>query len=134
MKIILTNESIVADRWYGSRFSAKPQEITEVRVMADEATPKNIWDRLKRSFGGAKLGNTPRAIIIWAGEKAVSLDAYYDDGFDAAVEWFSRNGWDMKAAIESAIRTPLVRVIANRRDEPVNDQIKGDQIKGDGGN
>ncbi|MFN7184178.1 MAG: hypothetical protein ACK4MZ_08355 [Thermomonas haemolytica] len=116
MKISLTDEGILVGNWRGEKFRAKPHEITEVRVMADKAIPESMSARLKHYLGGVASKNKLRAIIVWAGENAVTLDGYYDDGFERAVEWLDRNGWDMQTAVTTAERTPLVRVTVNRPD------------------
>lgn len=113
MKISLTDEGILVGNWRGEKFRAKPHEITEVRVMADSAVPKDMVARLKHYLRGKASGHKLRAIIVLAGENAVTLDDYYDDGFERAVEWFGRNGWDMQTAIATAEKVPLVRVAVN---------------------
>ncbi len=115
MKISITNESISVGSDREPKFRATVRDITEVRVMADKAVPKTLIGRFKHYVGGATPEIKLRSIMIWAGEKAVTLDAYYDEPFEAAFEWFSRHGWNMQSAVANAVKTPLVRVTVERR-------------------
>jgi hypothetical protein len=110
MKIAISNETITVYGWLRRPFRAEAQEVTDVRVIADRAVPNDLWSRLKLSFGGMKSENKLRAIVVVAGDRAVTLDVYHDNQFEAAVRWLSRHGWDLESAISEAIRTPLVRV------------------------
>jgi hypothetical protein len=114
MKIILSGETIKVEGWLRTRFSASAQEITDVRVMADEAVPKGAWNRMKLSLGRTPPEVKLRAVMVFAGDQAVTLDAYYDDSFESAVDWLSQHGWNVESAILNAIRTPLVRVSVDR--------------------
>jgi hypothetical protein len=114
MKIVTSDEIISVESARENKFRATVAEITEVRVMADKAIPKTLRARFSHYFRGSTSEIGLRAIIVWAGDRSVTLDAYYDERFDAAVEWFSRHGWDMQRAVTIAVLTPLVRVNVQR--------------------
>ena len=56
-----------------------------------------------------------RAVMIWAGDREITIDAYHDDQFGPAVDWLERHGWNIDLAVRRAIDTPLVRVTVDRR-------------------
>jgi hypothetical protein len=114
MKITASDETITVDGWLRNKFQARAREITDVRVMADKAVPAGYWDRLKRALGRARPEMTLRAVIVWAGDRAITLDACHDKGFDSAVAWLKRQGWDIESGVANAIKTPFVRVPVNR--------------------
>jgi hypothetical protein len=114
MKIVTSDGSISVESLRESKFRATVSDITEVRVMADKAVPKTLRGRFSHFFGSSAPEMKLRAIMIWAGDRSVTLDAYHDEQFDEAVEWFNRHGWDMQQAVASAVLTPLVRVTVNR--------------------
>jgi len=115
MKITISDETITVDGWLRKHFRAKAQEITDVRVMADKAVPKGPWHRLKLGLGQTQPEIKLRAVVVLAGDQAITLDVYHDDKFELAVDWLSRHGWDLESAISNAIRTPLVRVSVEKR-------------------
>lgn len=84
--------------------------------MADKAVPKTLMGRFKQYVRGATPEIKLRAIIILTSDRDVTLDAYYDEPFEAALEWLNRNGWNMQGAVASAVRTPLIRVAVDRSD------------------
>jgi hypothetical protein len=114
MKIELLGDSIVVSGWRGRKFRVYAHDVTEVSVMADKIIPDTMWERLRNYLSGDEPAQVLRAIIMRADERAVTLDAYYDDGFGAAGEWFNENGWDMRAAIAEAVEVPLVRIRVQR--------------------
>jgi hypothetical protein len=114
MKVTISNEAIAVRSWLRNKFQAMAEEITDVRVMADNVVPKGVWDRLKLGLGRARPEINLRAVIVWAGDKGVSLDVYHDQNFDSAVDWLKEHGWDINAAVASAIKTPYVRVVVSR--------------------
>jgi hypothetical protein len=115
MKITISDESIAVDGWLRNKFRASAEEVTEVRVMADNAVPKGLWNRLKLGLGRTQPEIKARAIMLWAGDKTITLDVYHDDQFARAVDWLTRHGWDIESATLGAIKTPLVRVTARKR-------------------
>lgn len=114
MKISLTPESISVYGLRGEKFEAKRNEITGVSVLADQPA-SGVLESLRRYFTGKLSASKLRAIIVWADERAVTLDAYYDKGFKDAVDWFDKNGWAIASAADAAEKTPLVRVQVNRQ-------------------
>ncbi len=114
MKIVTSDEIISVENVRENKFRAAAPEITEVRVMADKAVPKTLRGRFSHYFGSSAPEIKLRAIMVWAGDRSVTLDAYHDEQFNEAIEWFSRHGWDMQRAVASAVLTPLVRVTVNR--------------------
>ena len=89
-------------------------EITDVRLMAGKAVPDSFLGRLMLALGRAQPEMKLRALIVWAGDRAVTLDANHDKPFDSAVSWLKRHGWDIESATASAIKTPFVRVTVSK--------------------
>ena len=114
MKITTSDDTIAVNSWLGIMFEAKAVEITDVRLMADKSVPDSFLGRLGLALGRARPEMKLRALMVWAGDRAVTLDAYHDKQFDSAVNWLKRHGWDIEAATASAIETPFVRVTVNR--------------------
>jgi len=114
MKITTSDEAIAVDSWLGNKFQAKAVEITDVRLMADKAVPDSFVGRLGLALGRAQPEMKLRALMVWAGDRAVTLDAYHDKQFDLAVSWLKRHGWDIESATASAIETPFVRVTVSK--------------------
>ena len=115
MKITFPKDVILVANWRGEKFRTSSKEITEVSVMADRYVPKRFWDRLLRGSSSAAVEQALRAIVLWSGDKSITLDNYYDSGLNEAVEWLSRHGWDMSAATARAKVAPLQRVVVNRK-------------------
>ena len=115
MKITTSDEAIAVDSWLGSKFQAKAPEITGVRLMADRAVPASILGRLRLAFGRVQPEMKLRAVMVWAGDRAITLDAYHDEHFDSAVSWLKQHGWDIESGVLSALKTPLVRVDVGKR-------------------
>ena len=115
MKITISDETITVDGWLGTKFRAEAQEITDVRLMADRAVPRGFWNRLKLALGRTPSQMKLRAVMIWVGDRAITLDVYHDSQFDSAVSWLKEHGWDVESGIASAIKTPLVRVSVGKR-------------------
>jgi hypothetical protein len=114
MKIATSDEAIAVDSWLGNKFQAEAAEITDVRLMADKAVPDSFVGRLSLALGRAQPEMKLRALMIWAGDRAVTLDAYHDKQFDLAVNWLKRHGWDVDSATVRAIETPMVRVTVSK--------------------
>jgi len=115
MKITTSDESITVDSWLGKKFQANAAEITDVRVMADKAVPDSFLARLALALGRTQPEMKLRALIVWAGDRAITLDAYYDGKFDSAVRWLKSHGWDIESATVRAINTPFVRVTVTKQ-------------------
>ncbi len=116
MKITTENNSISVRGWLKLKFYAEAAAIADVRVWTEAGRfPKGIVNRLKIGLGVTAPEIKLRAVIIWADGQGVTLDAYYDEGLDAAVSWLEQHGWEMEAAILSALKTPLIRVPVKKR-------------------
>ena len=115
MRITTSDETIAVDSWLRNKFRAKAAEITGVRLMADKAVPADFWGRLRLALRRIQPEVKLRAIIVWAGDRAITLDAYHDKHFDSAVDWLKRHGWDIESGILSAVETPFERVTVSKR-------------------
>jgi hypothetical protein len=95
----------------GSLGSISDSTLTpHLRVLADRAWPSGVLQRLKFDLTKTMPCVHLRAIVIFVGERAVTLDTYHDGPLDVVIDWLQANGWDLNLAISDAVRSPLVRV------------------------
>jgi hypothetical protein len=109
MKCTISENTLVVRHLYQAAFRALPDDIRLVRLIASHRFYGPTF--MARFFGNSV---ELRFILLRTDTKDISLDLRRDVGAADVIAWLRGADWDIEAALQEAIETPLVRITVHK--------------------